>query len=290
MCRRQRTRNCSWIPCCRRARSPYSRRRVLARRRARLPCIPRRDVLAAPRVCRARLRLLTAALTLGALTTIDFLYSLGAAWSLVIIPSLVLLGGYRMSGLLFVRVDARAEAWLRQSDDRWLRRTGILPGFERAPMVVREFFELSYLLVYAALPVGAIVLLASGQAAGAAPLLDRRPAGGVCLLCRAAVGADAAADAAGNAAAGISDRWADSTLQPGHRLARQHPRQHNSERSRGGRTSHARLAISDALPAAGAAFAVLAVSIASASVLGRYHYAADAVLGLAVAIIAWLIA
>jgi membrane-associated phospholipid phosphatase len=49
------------------------------------------------------------------------------------------------------------------------------------------------------------------------------------------------------------------------------------------------LAIGEALPIAGALFAALAVSIAAASVLGRYHYAADAVLGFAVAIVAWLL-
>lgn len=237
----------------------------------------------------ARLRILAAALTLGALTTIDLIYPLGAAWSLVIIPSLVLLGGYRMSGFLFVRVDARAEAWLQQSDDRWLRRTGILPGFDRAPMVVREFFELSYLLVYAALPVGAIVLLASGQSAGAARywtvvLLAEFVCYGVLPWVQTRPPMLLETRPPASAIDGPIRRFNQSIAARGSIHANTIPSGHAA-----GAFACA-LAISDALPAAGAAFAVLAVSIASASVLGRYHYAADAVLGLAVAIVAWMIA
>ena len=242
-----------------------------------------------PEFAGARPRLLAAALVVGALTFIDFVYPRGAAWSLVIIPSLVLLGGYRMSGVLFVRVDAAAEAWLRQSDERWLWRSGILPAFDRAPMAVREFFESSYLLVYAALPAGAIVLLASGHAAAAARywtvvllaefacygvlpwvqtrppmLLERRPAA--------------------SAKDGPLRRFNQSIAARGSIHANTIPSGHAA-----GAFACA-LAISDVLPAAGAAFAALAVSIATASVLGRYHYAADAVLGLAVAVVAWMIA
>lgn len=241
-----------------------------------------------PEFAPARLRLLTAALALGTLTAIDRAYPMGAPWSLVIIPSLVLLGGYRISGFLFVRVDARVETWLRQSDDRWLRRTGILPGFERAPTVVREFFEFSYLLVYAALPAGAIVLLASGQAAGAArywnvvllaefacyavlPWVQTRPP----MLLEPGPPASAIDGPIRRFNQAIAARGSihANTIPSGHAAG----------------AFACALAISDALPAAGAAFAALAVSIATASVVGRYHYAADAVLGLAVAIAAWMI-
>jgi membrane-associated phospholipid phosphatase len=241
-----------------------------------------------PEFAPARPRLLTTGLVLGALTTIDVVYAPGAAWSLVIIPSLVLLGGYRMSGLLFVRVDARAETWLRQSDERWLRRTGVLPRFERAPLVVREFFELSYLLVYAALPVGAIVLLASRQPAGAArywsvvllaefacyavlPWVQTRPP--MLLEPRPQVSATAGPLRRFNQAIAARGSIHANTIPSGHAAG----------------AFACALAIGDVLPAVGVAFAALAVSIAAASVLGRYHYAADAVLGLAVAIVAWMI-
>lgn len=51
----------------------------------------------------------------------------------------------------------------------------------------------------------------------------------------------------------------------------------------------AALAVFSVVPVAGAALLFLATSIAAASVLGRYHYALDAVLGLLVAIGAWAI-
>jgi len=51
----------------------------------------------------------------------------------------------------------------------------------------------------------------------------------------------------------------------------------------------AALTVGSSMPAAGAALMVLAVSIAAASVLGRYHYLVDAVLGILVAIAAWLV-
>lgn len=241
-----------------------------------------------PEFAGARPRLLAAALVAGALTLVDIMFHVGAAWSLVIIPSLVLLGGYRMSGLLFVRVDAPAEAWLRRSDERWLRRTGILPGFERAPIVVREFFELSYLLVYAALPAGAIVLLASGHATGAArywtvvlvaefvcyavlPWVQTRPP--MLLEPRSAASAVDGPIRRFNQAIAARGSIHANTIPSGHAAG----------------AFACALAISDAMPSTGAAFAVLALSIAAASVLGRYHYLADAVLGFAVAVVAWLI-
>jgi hypothetical protein len=44
------------------------------------------------------------------------------------------------------------------------------------------------------------------------------------------------------------------------------------------------------LPIAGAAFGLMAVAVGVASVVGRYHYAADALAGLAVAVIAFAVA
>jgi membrane-associated phospholipid phosphatase len=242
-----------------------------------------------PEFAAARLRLFTAALTLAALIAIDVAFAPNAAWSLVIIPSLVLLGGYRMSGLTFVRVDAGAETWLRQSDERWLRRTHILPAFERAPVAVREFFELSYLLVYVALPAGAVVLLASGRAAAAArywtivllsefacyavlPWVQTRPP----MLLEARLPS--------STADGPIRRFNQAIAARGSIHANTIPSGHAA-----GALACA-LAIGEALPIAGAVFAALALCIATASVLGRYHYAADAVLGFGVAIVAWLMA
>lgn len=47
------------------------------------------------------------------------------------------------------------------------------------------------------------------------------------------------------------------------------------------------LAVASLLPWAGVPFALAALSIAVASVLGRYHYAADSILGALLALAAW---
>ena len=77
----------------------------------------------------------------------------------IIIPSLVLLGGYWLSGLLFVRPDLRLERWLLAVDDRLVVRTQVLDAYRRSPRAVRDFFELNYLLVYLAVPAGATTLV-----------------------------------------------------------------------------------------------------------------------------------
>ena len=46
------------------------------------------------------------------------------------------------------------------------------------------------------------------------------------------------------------------------------------------------LAVATVMPDAGAVFLVLALSIAMATVIGRYHYIVDSVLGIVVAMIA----
>jgi membrane-associated phospholipid phosphatase len=48
-------------------------------------------------------------------------------------------------------------------------------------------------------------------------------------------------------------------------------------------------AVGSSMPAAGAVFLILAISIAAATVLGRYHYVIDTVLGVIVAFAAWML-
>jgi len=51
----------------------------------------------------------------------------------------------------------------------------------------------------------------------------------------------------------------------------------------------AALAVADVMPVAGIVFAFLAAAIVAATVLGRYHYLVDSLLGALVAVSAWLI-
>lgn len=204
----------------------------------------------------------------------------------VIIPSAVLLAGYWLSGLLFVRPDLPLEHWLQSVDDRVLARSGVLAWFHRSPRVVQEFFELSYLLVYLAVPAGASVVVASGHAGyvdrfwtvvllaefacyGMLPWLQTRPP-------RVLESGD------GHTVRGAGVRRLNL------RVVNQASIQVNTLPS-----GHAAGAVATALavmsiaPAVGFAFLFLALSISIATVLGRYHYVVDTVLGALVALAVW---
>jgi membrane-associated phospholipid phosphatase len=204
----------------------------------------------------------------------------------VILPALILLAGYWLSGLLFVQPDVRIERWLGSVDDTVLTRSGVLAWFHGAPRAVAAYFELSYLLVYLVVPAGAATLAVSGHSEqvgrfwtvvllaeficyGMLPWIQTRPprvlegaSGGAprtLLLRRLNLGLVNRASIQAN------------TVPSGHAA---------------GALATA-LAVGSTMPAAGAAFLALAVSIAVATVLGRYHYLVDSVLGVLVAVGAW---
>ena len=206
---------------------------------------------------------------------------------MVIVPALVLLAGYRLSGLLFVRIDAGIENSLLALDRAWLGRTGLMRAYATAPRIVREYLETSYLLVYLGIPAGAMALVVTGHTSlldhywsvvlaaeficyGMLPWIQTRPP---MLLEDAAM------------------------LPPmcGVRRVNQMIAQRASIRANTIPSGHAAGAMATALvvmsaaPGIGMVFLVLAFSIAVASVLGRYHYAIDSVLGILVALLAWAI-
>lgn len=204
---------------------------------------------------------------------------------LVVVPALVLVSAYWLSGLLFVRPDLRLERWLRAVDDRLLARTGVLGWYDRAPRVVAAFFELSYLLVYVAVPAGAVTLVLAGHAQhvdrfwtvvllaelasyGMLPWLQTRPPR---VLEAATMPAHASLLRRLNLAITGRASIQVNTIPSGHAAG----------------ACATALAIGSTMPVAGAAFMVLAVSIAVASVLGRYHYIVDAVLGMLIAVVVW---
>jgi membrane-associated phospholipid phosphatase len=204
----------------------------------------------------------------------------------VVAPAAVLLAGYWLSGLLFVRPDLRLEDWLRRQDDVLLTRSGLLPWLDRAPRLVAEYLELSYLLVYVVVPAGAVMLAASGHRDGVdrfwtvvllaefvcygmLPWIQTRPPRAV---------EDATAPSRPLLLRRLNLLIANgasiqvNTLPSGHAA---------------GALATA-LAVGSMVPAAGALFGVLALSIAVATVVGRYHYAVDSILGLLVAVAVWL--
>lgn len=203
----------------------------------------------------------------------------------VIVPSVVLLAGYWLSGLLFVRPDLRIEQWLQWVDDRVLKRSGVITWFHRAPRAVQEFFEISYLLVYVAVPAGAttvvlsahaeyvdwfwtVVMLAEFVCYGMLPWLQTRPP--------RTIESGSAHRSAGirRLNLGLVNRVSIqvNTLPSGHAAG----------------AFATAFAVMSIAPAAGGAFLFLALCISTATVLGRYHYVVDTVLGALVALAVWL--
>jgi hypothetical protein len=203
-----------------------------------------------------------------------------------VVPMFVLLGGYWLSGLFFVSPMEGIERWLMAMDDRWLRRTGVLAAYANGPAIVHEALETAYVLVYAVIPAAvatlaiagrsdavprywSIVLLAEFLSYGVMPWLQTRPP----RVLEAAKGMAPPDSAVRRLNAAILDRGSiqANTVPSGHAA---------------GAVATA-LAVTDAVPSAGIVFLVLAAAIVAATVLGRYHYFVDSLLGIAVAVMAW---
>ncbi|MDH4063947.1 MAG: phosphatase PAP2 family protein [Acidobacteriota bacterium] len=204
----------------------------------------------------------------------------------VFVPSLALLAAYQVSGAFFLAPNRPLERGLLHVDETTLHRTGLLHAYRRAPTAVRELFELMYLLVYVMLPIGATVLVLGGQGArlghywtvvfaaelacyGMLPWLQTRPPRAL------------EDEPMPRERSGPLRRLSLAVLARGSIQVNTIPSGHAA-----GAVAIA-FAVGSAMPVAGAAFLVLATGITLATVLGRYHYLADSLLGVAVAIAAW---
>jgi membrane-associated phospholipid phosphatase len=204
----------------------------------------------------------------------------------IVVPSIVLLAGYWLSGLLFVRPDVPLERLLHAVDDRVLIRSGVLQRYRQTPGAVQSFFEVSYLLVYLAVPAGATTVIVTGHPEhldrfwtlvlcaefacyGMLPWLQTRPP-------RALEPRD--------------DRIA-GVRRLNLRLVNQASIQVNTLPSGHAAGAFATgLAVLSISSTAGVAFLLLALSISIATVVGRYHYVVDTVLGALVALAVWQMA
>jgi PAP2 superfamily len=203
-----------------------------------------------------------------------------------LIPLPVLLIGYWLSGLFFMSPMPRVEQWLMAIDERLLRGPGILAAYEASPRVVREPFEMAYVLVYPVIPAAvatlllgghsdalprfwAIVLFAEFISYGAMPWLQTRPP----RVIENRMGMIHPPSALRQFNASILDRGSiqANTIPSGHAA---------------GAVATA-LAVADVMPLAGVVFLILATAIVAATVLGRYHYLIDSLLGIVVAVGAW---
>jgi hypothetical protein len=202
----------------------------------------------------------------------------------VVVPALVLVLGYWLSRVFFVRPDLALERRLSSIDRRLLAR--FLARFRTAPRIVQGYFELSYLLVYPVVPAGAatlvigghpddvgwfwtVVLLAEFASYGMLPWIQTRPPRVLEGLVRP------------ESSATLLRRLNLGVLRLGRAQVNTVPSGHAA-----GAVATA-LAVGSVMPVAGALFLGVAASIVAATVLGRYHYVIDSVLGVLVALAAW---
>jgi hypothetical protein len=212
--------------------------------------------------------------------------ALPTAW-LVVLPALILLLGYWMSGLFFVSPQPTIEQSLLGLDHSVLSRVNGLRWTRGAPRLLLECLELSYLLVYAMLPAGAAVT----ALAGAPPDVVRfwtvvLPAEFACyaVLPWVRTRPPRELEAPSLAPPAVGVRRFNLLI-----AARASIQANTLPSAHAAGAVAAALCVADVSPAAGAMFMVLAASIAVATVVGRYHYLLDSILGAMVGAAAWAI-
>jgi len=215
----------------------------------------------------------------------------GAAWDIVRDwqPLLQILLCYWLSGAFFVRPMPAAETWLARGD-RWLfDRVGLSAWIDRSPRIVLEILELAYLSVYFVLPLGfatalwlaagtvdadrywRVVMAAELACYGVLPWIQTRTP-------------RALGDHLHIERRPVAIRRLNSlVLRHGSIQVNTFPSGHAA-----GAMATA-LAVASISPAAGAIFGVIAAGIVVGSIVGRYHYAADSVAGVLVAVAAWML-
>jgi len=242
-----------------------------------------------PRFAQARMGALVAVAIAGAMAWSWPLPGTGRlpdALNWVVLPSAALLGAYRVSGAFFLRPSAALEDALARIDAALLGRPGVFAALRAASPAAHAAIEVLYLCVYAIVPLGAVVVLLAGRREGLAtywttvffaelacyaalPWLQSRP--------------PRALDQPGEHEKSGAMRGLNlAILRHGSIQANTFPSGHAA-----GAVAVA-LSVHSAVPSAGPAFLAVAAGITLATVLGRYHYAADSILGVLVAIVSWL--
>lgn len=205
------------------------------------------------------------------------------------LPALQILIGYWLSGAFFLRPMTGVEAWLARWDRALFDELGARHVAERGPRWLLEYFELAYLTVYLLVPLG------FGVACWFAPALD------VDRYWTVVVGAELACYAmlpwvqtrpprALRLHAAIEDRRLAIHRLNGLVLGLGSIQVNTFPSGHAAGAFATALAAGLFVPASLGPFLVLAASITIASVIGRYHYAADSVAGVVVAIGVWMIA
>jgi hypothetical protein len=208
------------------------------------------------------------------------------------LPLVLLLAGYRLSGLFFVAPMRSVEERLLAFDRRVFQAVGWKAHRETRAPAVRGALELAYLLVYAMVPLGVAALYLAGASDQLArywtvvltacfasyamlPWLQTRPPRVVEGLLPESAAWDTPPEGAPLRRLNLAILRRSSnqvnTLPSGHVAA----------------ALAVTLMVVASAPAAGLAFLALTVAIALSTVIGRYHYTVDTVAGVAVALASW---
>jgi hypothetical protein len=214
-----------------------------------------------------------------------------SGWRLIArdwLPAMQVLVAYWLSGAFVRQPMPRVEAWLMAGDRILFDRLGARALARQAPRWLLEYLELTYLTVYLVVPIGfgvvyhlapgppvdaywTMVLTAELVCYGMLPWLQTRPPRTIGLH----------SDVEHRS---VSLRRLNVLVLDGGSIqANTVPSGHVA-----GSLATA-LAAGTFVPAAFVPLLMLAASITIASVIGRYHYAADAALGVLVALAAWVI-
>lgn len=222
------------------------------------------------------------------------IFSVGVLVSIFIVgmphvmPLVYLLAGYWLPALLVDTPDVRVERQLLDMDRRLFGADGLVRFEQRAPRVLIEYLELAYLLCYAVVPAGYVCLALTAHSVAA---IDRfwsivLVAAFICygllpwLPTRAPRAVEPHRSATRSSIRTLnlavldraSVQW--NTFPSGHTAA----------------SLATALAVGIDMPLAGLVLGFVAASIAVGSVVGRYHYAADAIAGAAAALFSFLMA
>ena len=194
------------------------------------------------------------------------------------LPAAYVLAGYYVTGALFVAPSLRLEAWLAGWDRRLLGDP--TTRFAAWPRAALAYLEIVYMACVALVPGGFAVLAAGGHAAEANRYWT--------MVVAAELGSFAPLVVFQTRPPWVLERKPVLADRVVHRLASRMV-EHASIRVNTFPSGHAAgslavaLAVMSAMPVAGLVLLGLALSIAAACVVGRYHYVVDIVAGAALA-------
>jgi hypothetical protein len=199
-------------------------------------------------------------------------------------PGVSILVGYYMSGRFFVRPSPSLEGWLMAWDRRLLGDP--TTRFARWPAPLLAYLEILYMGCFLLVPAGFAALALTGRS----NLADRYWT----MVLAAELGAFAPLSLIQTRPPWILERKAALSDRAVHRIALRTVERFtiNANTFPSGHVAGSlavALALLDPMPAVGALFLWLALSISVACSVGRYHYVVDEVAGAALAVGIWIL-